>query len=159
VCLWRKCVLSRYDARMTQIDHQRERERLAAAYADKSELELAALAKDQHALTEDALLALQAEFSRRGIPFEKQPPPIVDEDGPGVRLIALRRFSFLPEALVAKGVLDSAGGAMFSNRRKHHQDGLAMVQRPRRRPPVGARGRFAGSSDLTFAGIFERPGA
>jgi hypothetical protein len=98
---------------MTQIDHERERERLAATYADKSELELAALAQDQHALTEDALLALQAEFSTRGIPFERQPPQIADEEHPGVRLIALRRFSFLPGALIAKGVLDSAGVRCF----------------------------------------------
>jgi hypothetical protein len=96
---------------MTQIDHERERERLAAIYADKSELELTGLAQDQGALTEDALLALEAEFSKRGIPFERQAPTIADE--PHVKLIALRRFSFLPEALVAKGVLDSAGVRCF----------------------------------------------
>jgi hypothetical protein len=99
--------------RMTQIDHERERERLAAFYADKSELELAGLAHDQRALTEDALSALETELKKRGIPFERQAPPIVDEDHPDVRLIALRRFSFLPEALVAKGVLDSAGLRCF----------------------------------------------
>jgi hypothetical protein len=99
---------------MTQIDHERERERLAAIYADKSELELAGLARDQLTLTEDALLALEAEFSKRGIPFERQAPAIAEQwDGPDVRLIALRRFSFLPEALVAKGVLDSAGVRCF----------------------------------------------
>ena len=96
---------------MTQIDRQRERERLAAIYADKSELELAGLAQDQRALTEDALNALEAEFSKRGIPFERQAPTIADE--PDVKLIALRRFSFLPEALVAKGVLESAGVKCF----------------------------------------------
>jgi len=99
---------------MTQIDHQRERERLAAIYADKSEFELAGLARDQLTLAEDALLALEAEFSKRGIPFERQAPAIADQwDRPDVRLIALRRFSFLPEALVAKGVLDSAGVRCF----------------------------------------------
>jgi hypothetical protein len=99
---------------MPQIDHERERERLAAIYADKSELELAGLAQDQHALTEDALHALEAELSKRGIPFERQAPAIADQsDRPDVRLIALRRFSFLPEALVAKGVLDSAGVRCF----------------------------------------------
>jgi Putative prokaryotic signal transducing protein len=96
---------------MTQIDRQRERERLAAIYADKSELELAGLEQDQRALTEDALNALQAEFSKRGIPFERQAPTIADE--PDVKLIPLRRFSFLPEALVAKGVLESAGVKCF----------------------------------------------
>ena len=96
---------------MTLINHEKERERLAAIYADKSELELAGLAQDQHALTQDAVQALEAEFSKRGIPFERQAPIIADQ--PEVRLIALRRFSFLPEALVAKGVLDSAGVRCF----------------------------------------------
>lgn len=96
---------------MTLMDHERERERLAAIYADKSELELAGLAQDQRALTDDALSALEAEFSKRGIPFERQAPTIADE--PDVKLIPLRRFRDLPEALVAKGMLDSAGVKCF----------------------------------------------
>ena len=96
---------------MTMIDHERERERLAAIYAEKSELELAGLAQDQRALTEDALYALETEFTKRGMTFERQELTIADE--PDVKLIAVRRFSDLPEALVAKGVLDSAGVKCF----------------------------------------------
>jgi Putative prokaryotic signal transducing protein len=96
---------------MTMIDHERERERLAAIYAEKSELELAGLAQDQRALTEDARYALETEFTKRGMNFERQELTIADE--PDVKLIAVRRFRDLPEALVAKGVLDSAGVKCF----------------------------------------------
>jgi hypothetical protein len=96
---------------MTLIDHAKEREHLAATYAAMSELELANLAQDQRSLTEDALSALEAELSKREIPFERQELTIADE--PDVRLIAVRRFRDLPEALVAKGMLDSAGVKCF----------------------------------------------
>jgi len=96
---------------MTRIDHDKERERLAAAYAAMSELELANLAQDQRSLTEDALNALESELSKRGIPFERQDLTIADD--PDVKLIAVRRFRDLPEALVAKGMLDSAGVKCF----------------------------------------------
>ena len=96
---------------MTMIDHERERERLAAIYAEKSELELAGLAQDQRALTEDALYSLESEFTKRGMTFERQELTIADE--PDVKLVAVRRFRDLPEALVAKGVLDSAGVKCF----------------------------------------------
>lgn len=96
---------------MTLIDHAKERERLTATYAAMSELELANLAQDQRSLTEDALSALESEFSKRGIPFERQELTIADE--PDVKLIAVRRFRDLPEALVAKGMLDSAGVKCF----------------------------------------------
>jgi hypothetical protein len=96
---------------MTYIDHEKEQERLAAIYAEKSELELVALAGDQRALTEDALSALEAEFVKRGMPFERQELTIADEAD--VKLIPIRRFRDLPQALVAKGVLDSAGVKCF----------------------------------------------
>jgi len=96
---------------MTLIDHARERGRLAAAYAAMSELELARLAQNQRSLTEDALSALESEFSKRGIPFERQELTIADE--PDVKLVAVRRFRDLPEALVAKGMFDSAGVKCF----------------------------------------------
>lgn len=96
---------------MTKIDHDKERERLAATYAVMSELELTGLAQDQRSLTEDALSALESELSKRRLPFERQGLTIADE--PHVKLIAVRRFRDLPEALVAKGMLDSAGVKCF----------------------------------------------
>jgi hypothetical protein len=75
-------------------------------------LELARLANDQRSLTEDALHVLELEFSRRGLHFERQnlAAKVEQED---VRLIAVRRFRGLPEALSAKGLLDSASIKCF----------------------------------------------
>jgi hypothetical protein len=97
---------------MTVIDHQKEQQRLAALYASLSETELTQLAEDQKSLTEDALHVLESEFSRRGLPFERQNLAAManQED---LKLIALRRFRDLPEALVAKGLLDSANIKCF----------------------------------------------
>jgi hypothetical protein len=91
---------------MALIDHRRERDRLAATYAAMSELELTDLARDQRSLTDDALNALESEFSKRGISFERENLETAEQQN--VKLVALRRFTGLPQALVAKGVLDSA---------------------------------------------------
>jgi Putative prokaryotic signal transducing protein len=97
---------------MVQTNHQEEQQRLAALYASKSDAELAELALDQKNLTEDALGVLESEFLRRGLQFERQNlPPIADAED--VKLVALRRFRDLPGALVAKGLLDSAGIKCF----------------------------------------------
>jgi hypothetical protein len=97
---------------MTLIDHQKEQQRLAAFYASKSDTELAEVAQDQKSLTEDALRILESEFSRRGLPFEIQNLAKVNDEQ-DVKLVTLRRFRDLPEALVAKGVLDSVGITCF----------------------------------------------
>jgi len=97
---------------MVQINHQKEQQRLATFYASKSDTELTELAQDQRSLTEDALHVLEAECLRRGLQFERQNlAPIADQDD--VRLVAVRRFRDLPEALSAKGLLDSAGIKCF----------------------------------------------
>jgi len=97
---------------MPLIDHQKEQQRLAALYASMSESELARLANDQRSLTEDALHTLESEYSRRGLQFERQNlAAIADQED--VKLVTLRRFRDLPEALVAKGLLDSAGIKCF----------------------------------------------
>ncbi len=77
-----------------------------------SEAELARLANDQRSLTEDALGVLESEFLRRGLEFERQNlAPVADAED--VKLVALRRFRDLPGALVAEGLLDSAGIKCF----------------------------------------------
>jgi hypothetical protein len=97
---------------MTLIDHQKEQKRLAALYGSKSDAELAELARDQRNLTEDALRVLESEFLHRGLQFERQNlSPVADTED--VKLVALRRFRDLPGALVAKGLLDSAGIKCF----------------------------------------------
>jgi hypothetical protein len=97
---------------MVQIDHQKERQRLTSLYAALSETELTELAQDQRSLTEDALRVLESEFSRRSLQFQRQNlAAIADQED--VKLVTLRRFRDLPEALVAKGLLDSAGVKCF----------------------------------------------
>jgi Putative prokaryotic signal transducing protein len=97
---------------MVQINHQKEQQRLAAIYASKSDAELAELAQDQKNLTDDALSVLESEFLRRGLQFERQNlAAITDQED--VKLVAVRRFRDLPEALVAKGLLDSANIGCF----------------------------------------------
>ena len=60
----------------------------------------------------DALSVLGSEFLRRGLQFERQNlAAITDQDD--VKLVAVRRFRDLPEALVAKGLLDSANIGCF----------------------------------------------
>jgi Putative prokaryotic signal transducing protein len=97
---------------MALIDHQKEQQRLGALYGSKSDAELAELAQDQKNLTEDALSVLESEFLRRGLRFERQNlAAMANQDD--VKLMALCRFRDLPEALVAKGRLDSAGIKCF----------------------------------------------
>jgi Putative prokaryotic signal transducing protein len=97
---------------MTLIDHQKEQQRLATLYASMSDAELTELTQDQKSLTEDALRVLESEFLRRGLSFERQKlAQVIDEQD--VKLVTLRHFGDLPEALVAKGVLDSAGIKSF----------------------------------------------
>jgi hypothetical protein len=91
---------------MALIDHRRERDRLAATYAAMSELDLTDLARDQRSLTDDALDALESEFSKRGIPFERENLETAEQQN--VKLVALRRFLGLPQALVAFGPVLSA---------------------------------------------------
>jgi hypothetical protein len=93
-------------ASMTVIDHQKEQQRLAALYASLSETEVTQLAKDQNSLTEDALHVLESECSRRGLQFERQGlAAMANQDD--VKLVTVCRFRDLPEALLAKGLLDS----------------------------------------------------
>jgi len=88
------------------------RRKVASLYASKSDTELSELAQDQRSLSEDALRVLEAEFLRRGLQFESQNlAPIADEED--VKLVTLCRFRDLPGALVAKGLLDSAGIKCF----------------------------------------------
>jgi len=97
---------------MAQIDHHKEQQRLTSLYAALSETELTELAQDQTSLTEDALRVLESEFLRRGLQFERQNlVEVIDEQD--LKLVTLRHFRDLPEALVAKGVLDSAGIKSF----------------------------------------------
>jgi hypothetical protein len=98
---------------MADSDYQRERRRLAALYAGMADGELDKLAKEAVSLSEAARDALQLEISRRqtGISPLDLAPPAEKVWPPGP--ITLRRYRDLPEALLAKSILDSASVECF----------------------------------------------
>jgi Putative prokaryotic signal transducing protein len=102
--------------------NETERARLARIYSGMSDEALADFAADEKSLTETARQVLQAEMSARGIDAVKKPEVVAAADevldvpfqpqneprqysGP---LAMVKRFRDLPEALVAKSILDSA---------------------------------------------------
>jgi hypothetical protein len=118
---------------MAMIDPERERRRLAEFYSQQMDGELEAVAKQAYELTDLAREALRAEMSRRGraVAFIEHapvtPPPAAlpgdppEPEPPGSeisspdgdlelrRMLTIRQFRDLPEALLAKGSLESAG--------------------------------------------------
>ena len=95
---------------------KRERNRLAQLYAALSDGELQRLAGETETLTDEARAALALEMSRRNIPAETAGE--AEDSPPGGRaklrdLLTIRQFRDLPEALLAKSVLDSAGIECF----------------------------------------------
>src|SRR5579863_8850723 len=93
-----------------------ERNRLAQLYAALSDGELEQLAEETETLTEEARAALAAEMARRNLPAET--PAAGKDSAPDKRtelrdLLTIRQFRDLPEALLAKSVLDSAGIECF----------------------------------------------
>ncbi|MGA8429729.1 MAG: DUF2007 domain-containing protein [Candidatus Sulfotelmatobacter sp.] len=96
----------------SQSDEQRERLRLAKNYADMSDGELLRLAQDPESLTDLAWDALEDEMDRRRLECLEDAP----DRGQAVEvreLVTIRQFRDLPEALLAKGSLESAGIECF----------------------------------------------
>lgn len=85
-----------------------ERMRLVEAYSKLSDGELEKIATESDELTDVARELLQAEIVRRGLKIE-----FTEHAGSGEMefryLVTLRKFRDLPEALLAKGSLESAG--------------------------------------------------
>jgi hypothetical protein len=120
---------------MAIIDSEQERRRLAEFYAGQLDGELEKVAREGYELSEPAREALRAELAKRGLdielveaippvrsrrlpvhgPMPGDPPPRKPmEELPAGELelremVTVRRFRDLPEALIAKGSLDSAG--------------------------------------------------
>jgi hypothetical protein len=94
------------------LNDSKERIRLANAYAGMSDGELLKLAGAAESLTEAAWDALEDELDRRHLELPQ-------EDGePASKLdlrtlVTIRQFRDLPEALLAKGCLESAGIECF----------------------------------------------
>lgn len=91
-------------------DH--ERWRLAWRYARMSDSELENLASESAELTEVARRALQSELYTRGlsVALKQRSDEVPAAERPKSRKLAIvRRFRDMPEALLAKSVLESAG--------------------------------------------------
>jgi hypothetical protein len=100
------------------MNEQRERRRLAENYAAMTDGELQKLAQTAESLTELAWDALEDELDRRHLEFPDD--ECSDDDAPEPRqemelreLVTVRQFRDLPEALLAKGSLESAGIECF----------------------------------------------
>jgi hypothetical protein len=111
------CAPSQYAWQMSYPDEfhlhdQQERRRLAANYAGMTDGELQKLAQSAESLTELAWDALEDEMDRRHLEYSDDAPQPRQEME--VReLVTVRQFRDLPEALLAKGSLESAGIECF----------------------------------------------
>ena len=98
---------------MPFLDESEERQRLSRAYLKMMDGELLRLAESPEQLTDPAREALEDELDRRNLDtaYEEPDPP---QDEIEIRnLETIRQFRDLPEALLAKGSLESAGIECF----------------------------------------------
>jgi Putative prokaryotic signal transducing protein len=97
---------------MTTIDPQKEEQRLREVYAGMVDGELEQLSEAAGELTDIARTALKAEMARRGLAFND----VEDSRAPEpqyVSRVTVGKFRDLSEALLAKGMLESAGIECF----------------------------------------------
>ncbi len=92
---------------------QRERRRLAANYAGMTDGELQRLVRNAESLTELAWDALEDEMERRNLEYADDAVPEARQEMEMRELVTIRQFRDLPEALLAKGSLESAGIPCF----------------------------------------------
>jgi hypothetical protein len=90
-----------------------ERRRLAANYAAMTDGELQRLARSAESLTDLAWDALEDEMDRRHLEVAEDPIPEPRQQLEMRELVTVRQFRDLPEALLAKGSLESAGIECF----------------------------------------------
>ena len=97
---------------MPDLEQSKERDRLARTYAAMTDGELQRLARNPEALTEMAWEALEDELDRRHLELPADEAQAHDEIQLR-KLVTIRQFRDLPEALLAKGSLESAGIECF----------------------------------------------
>jgi hypothetical protein len=102
----------------SSLDEQPERRRLAANYATMTDGELQKLAQSAESLTELAWDTLEDEMDRRHLElpddgFADDPAQQPREQMEMRELVTIQQFRDLPEALLAKGSLESAGIECF----------------------------------------------
>jgi len=95
------------------MDPKEERRRLVDTYAGMTDAELQNLALRPESLTEVAWEALDDELDRRDLELLEEEAPEGHEELELRELVTIRQFRDLPEALLAKGSLESAGIECF----------------------------------------------
>jgi hypothetical protein len=93
---------------MTMPTPEQERVRMAGVYSAMSDEELWRIAESGDEFSVAAREALQAEIAKRGLEMAIAPPrgeDVLERN----EAVTLRQFRDLPEALLAKGSLESAG--------------------------------------------------
>jgi hypothetical protein len=99
---------------MATLNWDDERRRLAELYAAKTDEELEALIDHEDALTTIARQTLHQELERREIDVAPSEATSIAEEEPKFqKLVIIRQFRDLPEALLAKGFIESAGIECF----------------------------------------------
>lgn len=106
---------------MGRIDPEKERQRLAEWYAESSDGKLEKIGREPAALTEWAGQALQAEMTKRGLEWKYEVPDKPAEK-PEPELVVIKKFRDLPEATIARSMLESAGIECFL-----HDDNLVRL--------------------------------
>jgi hypothetical protein len=94
-------------------DSEEKRNQVAQLYASMSDMELKDLAEEAWSLTETGRETLREELARRGLEFELDTAAPAAPEVQLRNLVALRQFRDLPDALLAKGFLASAGVESF----------------------------------------------
>ena len=95
-------------------DSEEKRDQVAQLYSGMSDAELKTLADAAWSLTEAGTEVLRAELARRGLELElAMVAPAAPQVQTDIRLVTLRQYRDLPEALLAKGFLASAGLESF----------------------------------------------
>lgn len=97
----------------SSLDQQRERRRLADTYSGMTDGELQLLARNAESLTDVAWDALEDELDHRHLEIAEDPAPQPRHELEVRELVTVRQFRDLPEALLAKGSLESAGIECF----------------------------------------------
>jgi hypothetical protein len=93
--------------------HDEERQGLVQRYREMTDVELGELADDGTSLTDLAREALRAELLRRGLNVVVLESAQSSGDTCGRAPVVIRQYLNVPEALLAKGILDSAGIQCF----------------------------------------------
>lgn len=96
---------------MPAFDHLDEKRRLTQLYAALSDGELEKIAQDADSLTPTAREVLDEELDRRDL--DEIPQPAEEGEMQVRQLVTIRKFRDLPEALLAKGSIESAGIECF----------------------------------------------